>query len=81
MKAIEAYEAVDGTIFTHKHTAEQHDLDCIGELFDALLLNAVQATGGNVTRNDQYRMCMQLLNDRDNLKGTINKLSDYLENI
>lgn len=80
MKEIEAFESVDGTIFTDPDKAKRHDEDCIGEEFDALLLLAIQSTGGNVTRNDQYRMCLHLLKNRNEAKHIIAKLHDYLSN-
>jgi hypothetical protein len=78
MRHIEAYEAVDGTVFTRLSKCQEHDLNCIGELFDALLLEAAQATGGNVTRNTQYSMCLRLIEKRKELAPTIRKLNAYI---
>ncbi|WP_373092539.1 hypothetical protein [Zhongshania sp.] len=79
MQIIEAFKAVDGTIFEDYDKAKRHDLDCIGELIDGLLLVAVQATGGNVTRIDQHRMALKLLESRADILPDIQKLARYIE--
>jgi hypothetical protein len=78
VKRIEAYKSVDGQIFEDEDAANRHDLDCIGEELDALLLIATQATNGNVTRTDQYRMCLRLLEKRNDIKPIIDKIGRYL---
>lgn len=80
MNVIEAYKSVDGKIFENESEAISHDQDCIGELFDALLLEATGATNGDVTRNAQYRMCLRLLEKRQELKPIIGKLYEYIVN-
>jgi hypothetical protein len=79
MKEVEAYEAVDGTLFSDSQKALDHDLDCIGREFDGLLLTAIQATGGHITRQDQHNMCLHLLNNRAAVRDIIHRLSYYLQ--
>lgn len=78
MKIIEAYETVDGKIFTDEDEAIKHDQDCIGEEFDELLRVAISGTNGNVTHIDRHRMALKLLEDRASVRAVIDKLSDYL---
>lgn len=80
MQTIEAYQAVDGKIFTDEKEAKKHDIDCIGEQFDGLLQIAMRGDKrGNITRIDQHAICSQLLNDRKEAKKIIDILSSYLE--
>lgn len=79
MQEVTAYKSVDGAIFEDEELAARHDQDCIGELFDALLLHATSATAGNVTRVDQHRMCLALLNGRKELQPIIKKLARYID--
>ena len=79
MKTVEMFQAVDGQVFHSEKACKDHDQDCIGAEFDALLLEAVQATGGNVTRNDQYRMCLHLLKNREKVLPILKNLVSYIE--
>lgn len=63
MKTIEAYQTTDGELFECDRDATLHQQDLAGQAIDALMLLAVQAVGGDVTRNQQYRMCLHLLNN------------------
>ena len=80
MKRVEMYQAVDGQVFHNEKACIDHDQDCIGAEFDALLLEAVQATGGNVARNDQYKMCLHLLKNSDKVLPILKNLVSYIEN-
>lgn len=78
MKAIEAYKSVDGKLFEDEDKAIAHDSDCIGEEFDALLQIAISNSNGNITRIDQHRMCLTLLENKDKARIIIRKLYGYL---
>jgi len=79
MKTIQVFESVDGEIFRTRKDAEKHDLDCIGEEFDGLMLLAIGGNG-NITRHDQFRMCMALIDDKNRAAVTkaVNTLHAYL---
>ena len=79
MKLVSMYEAVDGKLFTNEKDCKAHDLDCIGEEFDGLLIEAMKATNGNVTRNDQFKMCLHLLENRDKVLPILKTLVSYIE--
>lgn len=80
MIEITAYQSVDGSVHLDHDEAKKHDLDCIGETIDGILLEACSATGGNITRNTQYRMCLHLLDNRGKIKSELEKLVKYLNN-
>ena len=79
MKLVSMFESVDGKLFTSEKDCKKHDLDCIGEEFDGLLLEAMKATNGNVTRQDQFRMCLYLLENRNKVLPMLKKLVRYIE--
>lgn len=79
MKTVIRYQAVDGALYTNEKECAAHNEDCIGEEFDALLLAAIQATGGHVTRNDQYKMCLHLLKNRHSVLPALKNLVAYIE--
>ena len=79
MKEVLMFQAVDGSLFNDEKKCKEHDLDCIGQEFDALLLEATQATNGNVTRNDQYKMCLYLLKNKDKMLPILKNLVNYIE--
>lgn len=76
MKTIEAYQCSDGQIFDDEHKAKAHDDDLLGEELDGLL--KMFAFGGLLTRNDEYRGLMRLLNNRKELHAVINKIATVL---
>jgi len=78
MRTIEAFQSVDGSIHLSERKALEHDDDCIGEAIDALLTGAVAACNGNVTRSDQYRMALYLMNNKGELRATCATLHNYL---
>lgn len=78
MREITAYMTEDGKIFKYECDAKSHTNDIVGEAFDGLLLIGMRATGGNVTRSDQHRMALSLLNNRDEAAALIRKLDIYL---
>ena len=69
MVTIEAFKTSDGTLFEDEKKAQAHQLDIIGELLDALLVDI----GGNVTRVDRHRILMATIEnpDRDKLLGQL----------
>lgn len=79
MKTVEMFQAVDGKVFFSEKECKAHDEDCIGTEFDALLLEAVNAANGNVTRNDQYKMCLHLLKNKDRVLPILKNLAAYIE--
>lgn len=78
MKTIEAYQSVDGSIHLNEQAAIARDEDEIGSAIDALLAPAVAACNGNVTRNDQCRMALYLLKNRQELASRVRILNAYL---
>ena len=81
MKLVSMFEAVDGKLFTNDKDCKKHDMDCIGEEFDGLLLEAMKATNGNVTRRDQFKMCLYLLENRNEMLPILKKLVSYIEEV
>jgi len=77
MQSIEAYKSVTGKLFEDEVECANYDLDCIGMELDALLLIGMRASNGNVTRNDQHRMCLELLNSRSEVEKIIKTLNEY----
>lgn len=78
MKTIEAYQSADGCVYLTEREALEQDDNCIGEAIDALLSPAINACNGNVTRSDQYRMALYLLNNRKQLAEHVAILDKYL---
>ena len=76
MRTVTMYQAVDGKVFDNAEECAAHDKDCIGAEFDGLLLEAVS---GNVTRSEQYRMCLHLLENRKAVLPILKTLVAYIE--
>lgn len=79
MKTVSMFQAVDGKLFTSKEECKAHDEDCIGEEFDALLLEAISATNGYVTRNSQFQMCLHLLKNKEKVLPILKNLVAFIE--
>jgi hypothetical protein len=64
MKEINAYQCVDGSIFTSEKQAKAHDDDLLGQEIDGLLrLYAL-----DITRNQEFKGCLSVMGKRDELK-------------
>lgn len=76
MKTIEAYQCADGTIFEDEDKAKSYDDDLLGQELDGLL--KLFEFGGKLTRNDEYKGLMKLLNNRKELQQSINLIAQIL---
>lgn len=77
MKTIEAFECSDGSIFNCEDKAKQHEDDLLGQELDSLL--KLFKFGGQLTRNDEYKGLMILMNNRKELKQSIRAILDILD--
>ena len=69
MKEITAYECADGTLHGDEEKAKAHDDDLLGQELDGLL--KLFAFGGKLTRNDEYRALIGLMNNRNELRKSV----------
>ena len=78
MKPVEAYECSDGALFTDERDAKAHENDLLGEELDGLL-KLFEFDGNHVTRNDEYRALMRVLNKRKELRKAITAILKILD--
>lgn len=76
MKTIEAYQASDGTLFNCEDKAKQYEDDLLGQELDQLL--KLFQFGGKLTRNDEHRGLMCLMNNRKELKQSVEVILNIL---
>lgn len=76
MRKVEAYICADGTIFENEDKAQAHDDDLLGQELDGLL--KMFEFGGVLTRNDEYKGLMRLLNNRKELRKSIDTIATML---
>jgi len=77
MKTIEAYQCADGLMFDDEDKAKAHDDDLLGQELDGLLKQF--QFGGTLSRNDEYRGLMRLMDNRSELKKSIISILQILE--
>ena len=77
MKTIEAYQCADGLLFDDEGKAKAHDDDLLGQELDGLLKQF--QFGGTLSRNDEYRGLLRLMNNRAELKTSIISILRILE--
>lgn len=70
VREIECYKTADGKIFEDEDAAKAHAADLIGEELDSLL----RLCGLDITRSQQYKALLTLLNKHKETAGIINKL-------
>ena len=76
MKTIEAYQCADGQIFEDDRKAKAHDDDLLGQELDGLLK---LFKFDSLTRNQEYRSLIQLMNNRKELRTSMDTISRLLE--
>lgn len=76
MKQIDAYQCFDGQIFSDEDKAKAHDEDLLGQELDGLL--KLFGFGGKLTRNDEWRGLMNLMQNRKELRKSVDLISAIL---
>lgn len=71
MKAIEAYQCSDGAIFIDDRDAQSHQDDLLGQELDSLL----KLFKLDITRNQEYKSLLQLMNNRQELLKSIEEIA------
>ncbi|WNO06027.1 hypothetical protein [Rhodoferax mekongensis] len=76
MRQIEAYQCYDGQIFSDESKAKAHDEDLLGQELDGLL--KLFGFGGKLTRNDEWRGLMNLMQNRKELRKSVDLIAAIL---
>ena len=76
MKTIEADQCADGQIFEDDRKAKAHDYDLLVQELDGILK---LFKFDSLTRNQEYRALMQLMNNRKELRTSIEAIARLLE--
>lgn len=76
MLEVTAYQCADGAIFENEEQAISHEKDLLGQELDGLL--KLFEFGGKLTRNDEYRGLMALINNRTELQKSITAIAHIL---
>lgn len=74
MKTVEAFKTFDGMLFEDEKKARAHADDILGEELDGLLRIAVH----NMTRNEEYKFIVSLMENRKALRACISKINAIL---
>lgn len=75
MKIIEAYQSVDGMVFTSEEAAEKHDIDLIGEELDGLIFHVLKL---DVSKHQTLKGIIAAIKEKRELAMVIAKLNKYL---
>lgn len=70
MKETNAYQTSDGRLFINEGTAKAHEDDLLGQEIDGLL----RLYGLDITRNQEYKGCLSVMDKRKELKEAATKL-------
>lgn len=73
-REVECFKTCDGKLFESERQAKDHADDLLGQELDGLLKLAKI----DITRTQEYKALMAWMDDRENLKRTIDKLHSIL---
>lgn len=74
MRKVECFKTYDGKLFEDEKEALAHADDILGEALEKL----VQIANHNMTRSEEYKFIVSLMENRAALRTTIFKIADIL---